>query len=292
MTKFCQYIAISPIAAVLIAFVLAKSVYAAADPATETRKRLLENQRNIYLLRDEQEDYRRQLVVAQSRYDNGDHSKLLTAEIADLKDSIHTADVIIGNVEDIISRQRLVLDALERAIKPSTLDMALNMALNANLSEMAKKLASNEDARRELTRLRTLLKQQAGLGTTNLEISNPVSYAAEQQMAREEYLRLLEALSTDTYKGDDKAPDKLIKIAGTSNNKPFTEKDFLNYVGNSQYHMETTVHKGKMTFTVDGRPWHITVAPEEDKATYVVIYDAAKANHPRLVMFNKALLTE
>lgn len=286
-----------PLRTLFSAFFLTVTVGAygisAADPATETRKRLLENQRNLYLLRKEREEYRSELEKALQQLKYGDHSDELATEISGLRDSLAMADDIINNVNETISRQRLLLGALERATAASTLDMALNKALNANLSDVAKKLAGNENARRELVRLRSLLKQQAGLSTANtLEMPSAVSFAAEQQKAQDEYLRLLEVISTDSYKGEDDSEDKPIKISGIDDREPFTHKDTLNYVGQSQYHLETTVYAGKMTFTVDGHPWHLTVPPEENKSTYIVIYDDANPARPRLVMFNKSLLTE
>lgn len=276
----------------LLALLLSRHSNAAVDPATETRKRLLENQRNVFLLREEREEFRQDLKDALLDQEDGDDSEALQAEIRELRDTVKTADVIIKNVNDTISRQRLLLDTLERASAPSTLDMALNKALNANVSELARKLSGNEEARKELARMRSLLKQQAGLGERHYEIPSAVSYAAEQQMAEDEYLRLLEALSTDSDDKDIADRQKPIKITGINDDAPFTEQDYLNYVGHSQYHLETTVHSGRMTFTVDGRPWHMTVSPEEDEATYIIIYDVAKADKPRLVMFNKSLLTE
>lgn len=268
------------------------SAYALLDPATQTRKRLLENQRNIYLLLEERKEFQQELDELLAEQQDGDDSEDLQAEIDEANDNLTTADTIITNLNDTISRQQLVLQTLERATAPSTLDMAINKALNANLSELAKKLAGNEEARMELARLRSLLKQQAGLGVRHYELPVAVSYAAEQQMAEDEYLRLLEVLSSSGDDEDDTNKRKLIKITASNNEGQTSQEDFLNYVGHSQYHLETRVHSGKMTFTVDGRPWQMTVAPEEDDATYIIIYDVAKADNPRLVMFNKSLLTE
>lgn len=271
---------------------LATPALAVVDPATQTRKRLLENQRNIYLLAEERNEYQLELDELLLEQADGDDSAELQEEIDEVQDFITTADTIIRNVNETISRQRLLLHTLERAAAPSTLDMALTKALNANLSELAKKLAGNEEARKELARLRSLLKQQAGLGVQHLELPSAVSYAAEQQMAEDEYLRLLEVLSSSTNDKDNTEKKKLIRITSISDESQFSDEDFLNYVGHSQYHLETQVHSGKMTFTIDGHPWHMTVAPEDDKATYIIIYDVAKAENPRLVMFNKSLLTE
>lgn len=266
--------------------------FAVVDPATQTRKRLLENQRNIYLLIEEREEYRLEREELLAEQQDGDDSAELQEDIDEVSEYIATADTIIKNVNETISRQQLLLQTLERAAAPSTLDMALNRALNANLSELAQKLAGNEEARKELARLRALLKQQAGLGARHYELPGTVSYAAEQQMAEDEYMRLLEVLSSSSNDKDQTDKRKLIKITGYHDDARFSEDDFLNYVGHSQYHLETQVHSGKMTFTIDGRPWHMTVSPDEDMATYIIIYDVAKAENPRLVMFNKSLLTE
>lgn len=276
----------------LLATTAASTSYALVDPATQTRKRLLENQRNIYLLIEEREEYRLELEDLLLEQEDGDDSEELQEDIDEVRDYLTTADTIIKNVNETISRQQLLLQTLERAVAPSTLDMALNRALNANLSELARNLSGNEEARKELARLRSLLKQQAGLGVRHYDLPSTVSYAAEQQMAEDEYLRLLEVLSSSTNDKDKTDQQKLIKITGFHEEGRFAEEDFLNYVGHSQYHLETQVHSGKMTFTVDGHPWHMTVSPEEDLATYIIIYDVAKADNPRLVMFNKSLLTE
>lgn len=278
--------------AVVVAVIASSSAYALVDPATQTRKRLLENQRNIYMLVEEREEYRLELEELLLEQDDGDDSEALQQDIDEVRDHLVTADLIIKNVNETISRQQLLLQTLERAVAPSTLDMALNRALNANLSELAKNLSGNEEARKELARLRSLLKQQAGLGVRHYDLPSTVSYAAEQQMAEDEYLRLLEVLSSSSNDKDKTDKQKLIKITGYHDDSRFAEEDFLNYVGHSQYHLETQVHSGKMTFTVDGHPWHMTVSPEEDQATYIIIYDVAKADNPRLVMFNKSLLTE
>lgn len=257
----------------------------------ETEKRLLENQRNMYRLRKERDELQQELRVALLRQERGTDSEDVRELIADLRDSIDIGDTIIDNLNDTISRQRLLLSTMERATAPSTLDMAINKALNANLSELAQNLADNEQARQDVARLRSLLKQQAGLGIRYEETPSSVSYAAEQQLAEDEFLRLLELFSSN-YEEQPSQDIKAIKITGIENGEPFSINRQLSYLGHSQYHLETVVHEGKMTFTVDGRPWHMTVPPEEDKATYIIIYDVAGSEQPRLVLFNKSLLGE
>lgn len=285
MSRFYALIAVRLIPALLAALLL--NSIASADPAIETRKRLLENQRNVYRLRREQETLHAELTAAERKQQRGDNSEALALKLDDLRDSIATGDIIIDNINGTISRQNLLLSTLERATVPSTLDMALNRALNANLSELAKKLAGNKEARKEVAHLRALIKQQAGLGVHPVETSSSESYAAEQQLAEDEFLRLLDLFSNGT---DEQTDDKPIKITGIDDNTPYSQDSFLSYLGNSQYHLETVLHSGKMTFTVDGRPWHMQVAPEQDNNTYVIIYDISKPEKPRLVMFNKNLL--
>ena len=289
MSRLLSHITLKRIAVLSLVALLTPSVFATSYPTLETRRRLLENQRNIYRLRQEQDEMREELRLALRRQQQGDKDPGLGEEIDDIEDSIATADVIVKNINDVISRQRLLLSTLERGSAPSTLDMALHKALNANLSQLAKNLADNDRGRQDVVELRNLLKQQAGLGERHIETPSAVSYAAEQQQAEDEYLHLLELVSN---KSDDKRADKPVTVTGQVGDKPVTEVESLSYLGHAQYHMETRVHSGKMTFTVDGRPWQINIAPKDDKATYIVIYDASKADHPRLVMFNKALLLE
>ena len=120
--------------------------------------------------------------------------------------------------------------------------------------------------------------------------NNSVSYAAEQQLAENEFLRLLSLFSEGS--DDDEAEDKIIKITGTANGAAFSEDDTLSYLGHNQYHLETTVYTGEMIFTVDGRPWQLSISPKEDQATYMVIYDITDQSQPRLVMFNKLRLLD
>lgn len=47
-----------------------------------------------------------------------------------------------------------------------------------------------------------------------------------------------------------------------------------------------------MTFTVDGKPWRLTIPDDEDNAIYIIIYDLRNQAKPRMVMFNKTLLLE
>jgi len=263
-----------------------------ADPITDTRKHLFENQRNIILLRKEKTAFLQELKQAKQQLaaDNDtdtDQSQIKT-DIIDIQDSLAVADVIISNITKMVARQRLLLATLERGTPPTALDIALNKALNSNLPELVKNLANNPAARKDIARLKALLKQHARVGVARVANDNSVFVAVDQHVAEDEFLRLL-ALFSDGIA--DEAEDKTIKITGTAGRTPFTENDILSYLGHRQYHMEITVYSGKMTFTIDGRPWQLSVPPEEDQATYILIYDISK-EHPRLVMFNKLLLLE
>ena len=260
-----------------------------ATPIDNTRKQLLENQRNIIHLRKEKRLFEKELQQTIEQHKDDNNPSSLQAEINDLRDSIAVADTLISNITAFVTQQRLLLSTLERGSPPTALDTALNKALNSNLPELAKTLANNPAARKEIGRLRELLKQQARLGGNISSNSDSAAYAAEQQLAEEEFLRLLSLFSSGS---DDEAEDKPINISGTTNNTPFTEEAILSYLGHDQFHMETTVYAGKMTFTVDGKPWQLNISKEEDQTTYVIIYDMANQSLPRLVMFNKSLLLE
>ncbi len=258
-----------------------------SDPAIETRKRLLENQRNMLRLEQEKQLFEKELQLTLTRQRLTNES--LQGEIDTINNYIKLLDTVMDNVLGTISRQRLLLSTMERGAAPSTLDMALNKALKVNLSDLSEKLANNEDARDEIVSLRLMLKEQAGIGNRLINADNTIPYAAEQQLAEEEYLRLLELISNSS---GEPAEDKNITITGFIDNQPVIRERTLSYLGQHQYHMETTVNQGKMTFTIDGRPWHMTIDPEDNQSTYVVIYDMTKTDQPRLVIFNKALLVE
>ncbi len=273
----------------LVVLLAVQAITAHAKPIDQTRRQLLENQRNIVYLRKEKRLFQKELQQAIRQQKHSDNPAALQVDIDDIKDSIAIADELISNISALVSQQRLLLTTLERGTPPTALDIALNKALNSNLSELTKSLANNESARKEVAKLRALLKQQARLGAPEPAVGNTVINADKQQQAEGELLRLLSLFSNDTA---DNAEDKIVQISGTTNNKPFTEDGILSYLGHNQYHMETTVYSGKMTFTVDGRPWQLNVSPKENQATYVLIYDAGNRIEPRLVMFNKALLLE
>lgn len=281
MPRICYYITVYLLA------MLALSLQAA--PVDDTRIKLIENQRNIIHIRKEKQLFQKELSALKQDSGTRTNRRSLQAEIDDIEDSLEVADVLIANITILVSRQRMLLATLERGSPPSALDVALNKALNSNLPELAKNLSNNEQARKEVSRLRALLKQQARLGSGETSTSTSVSVAVEQRVAEDEFLRLLSLFSGGSA---DEADDKNIKITGSLDGAPFTEEDVLSYLGHQQYHMETTVYAGKMTFTVDGRPWQLSVPEEENKSTYVIIYDIGDRTEPRLVMFNKLLLLE
>lgn len=254
-----------------------------ADTLESTRKQLFENQRNLISLRKEKDQYQQQLAVAK-----GD-KQAETLNIVDIRESIEVAEVLISNVSVLVAKQRLQLATLERGTPPTALDIALNKALNSNLPELIKNLSNNETARKEIARLRVLLKKQARIDTIPAQAGNAVLVAADKQVAEAEFLRLLALFSDGNA---DNAEDKQIIITGTSNHQSFTETEILTYLGHNQYHTETTVYSGEMTLTIDGRPWELNVATIEDQATYMVIYDITNKLEPRMVMFNKSLLLE
>jgi hypothetical protein len=259
-----------------------------AEDIDGVRLKLIENQRNILQLRKEKQQSEEELKVALELLESNNNPELQN-RTTQLKDDITQAEGLIQNLTASVSQQRLDLLTLERGSPPSSLDIALNKALNSNLPELAKKLANNEEARKEIARLQVLLREETRVGAPLPSTSTSVSVALEQSVAEEEFLRVLSLFSD----GDaDESADKILKITGISNRTPYVEKETLSYLGHNQYHMETIVHTGEMTFTVDDRPWQLSITEEEDRATYIVIYDTSNAEKPRMVMFNKILLLE
>lgn len=247
---------------------------------------MLENQRNLISLRNEKRQYQYELGELVLRDIQDEPSMTL---IADMKDSISLADEIINNVSATVSRQRLLITTLEKGTPPRALDIALNKALNSNLAEISKSLSDNEAAQKEIAILRSLLKQEARIGSSKRASRTDIDVAEEQQVAEEEFLNLLALFSSG---GADESEDKTLRISGQSKGKKLSEQTILSYLGHSQYHTETTVYHGNMTFTVDGKPWRLTIPEDEHNAIYIIIYDLRNQASPRMVMFNKALLLE
>ncbi|MBL4827200.1 MAG: hypothetical protein JKY66_05725 [Spongiibacteraceae bacterium] len=260
-----------------------------ADSVSKVRQRLIENQRNIIYLGKEKQRYQKELeaiVRVEGKAALSDEQALTVRE---LEEDIALGEILIANISLLVSQQRLALATLERGSPPRALDIALNKALGVNLSDLAKTLSSNQSAKKEVSRLRTLLKQQAYVGSPTSPTKTSVSLANEQHVAEAEFLKLLSLFSAGKT---DISEDKAIKITWIADRTPYMAEEMLSYLGHGQYHMETMVHSGKMTFTVDGRPWQLSVSEEEDSANYVIIYDHSIETEPRFVMFNKSLLLE
>ena len=272
----------------IIALPLLLPLQVASQDLDNLRMQLIENQRNILQLRNEKQRSEEELQAELQQQPNS-HDPASQARIEQLVDDIAQSEQLIQNISNSVSQQRLDLLTLERGSPPSSLEIALNKALNSNLPELAKNLSNNEAARKEIARLQALLKEEARVGTPLPISGNAVSLAIDQQIAEEEFLRVLSLFSDGEI---DNAEDKTIKVSGISHRTPYVEEYTLNYLGHQQYHMEATVFVGKMTFTVDGRPWQLSVNEDEDGATYIVIYDTSDKEKPRLVMFNKTLLLE
>ena len=273
---------------ILIVFLVA-SVYnttLCAQTLNNTKLKMLENQRNLITLRSEKRQYQQELAKLSSIRPK---DKASTALIDDIKESIIIAEEVIINVSATVSRQRLLISTLEKGMPARSLDIALNKALSSNLAEISKSLSGNEAAQKEIALLRSLLKQEARIGASKRASRTEIIVAEEQQVAKEEFLNLLALFSSG---GADESADKTLRISGQSNLKKFSEETVLSYLGHNQYHTETTVHYGNMTFTVDAKPWRLEIPESEDNAIYIIIYDLRNQSKPRMVMFNKALLLE
>lgn len=244
---------------------------------------MLENQRNLITLRNEKRQYQDELSELMLLNPRDE------ANFNDLQDSITVAEEIILNVSTTVSRQRLLIATLEKGTPPRALDIALNKALSSNLAEITKSLSGNEAAQKEIALLRSLLKQEARIGSSKRASRTEIDVAEERQVAEEEFLNLLALFSSG---GADDSEDKTLRISTQSQTETFSEQTVLSYLGHNQYHTETTVYHGNMTFTVDGKPWRLIIPEEEDNAIYIIIYDLRNKTKPRMVMFNKALLLE
>ncbi|MGK0499375.1 MAG: G3E family GTPase [Oceanicoccus sp.] len=261
------------------------SIAAHSEPVDKARKELFENKRNVLLLRKEKNLYLKELSLSQQQADNGMADPDL---IAELKDSIAIADMLITNISELVSQQWLLLATLERGKPLTALDIALNKALNSNLPELIKNLSNNQAARKDVLRLKALLKQQARLSRPEQGDGKTITIATDQQVAEDEFLRLLALFNGRT---SDESDDKVITVKGINNGVAFSQQDFLSYLGHDQYHMEAAVYQGAMNFLIDGRSWRLEVPAADHQATYVLIYDIRK-EPIRLVMFNKSLLLE
>ena len=257
-----------------------------AQPINDAKLKMIENQRNLMTLRSEKRQYEYELAELELRKPKDETT---TARISDIEESISLADDIIINVSATISRQRLLIATLEKGTPPSALDIALNKALSSNLADMSKNLNDNEAAQKEIALLRSLLKQEARIGTSKRAARTEIDVAEEQQIAEEEFLNLLALFSSGAA---DESEDKPLRISGRTNGTSYTDNTVLSYLGHNQYHTETAVRSGSMTFTVDGKPWRLTIPEDEDNAIYIIIYDLRNEGTPRMVMFNKALLLE
>jgi hypothetical protein len=273
----------------LLALLLLNVQQAWPQTAEETREKLTENQRNIIHLRKEKQQMERQLALALRRQETAD-SQELRNKIAELKKSIELSEIIIINISSVVSGQRLLLASLESGESPSSLDIALNKALSSNLEELAKDFSNNEEAQREVARLRDLLREESRVGNQAAG-NDTLVLATDHQTAEKEFLHLLSLFSNADIEHADSIPDKAIVIRGSKDDALFRENDTLNYLGQSQYHMEFTVYPGDMSVTIEKeQPWRFHIPEKDNGATYIMIYDLTNQLRPRLVMFNKSLV--
>ena len=277
-----------PTASTFIVLLIASvfSTTLSAQPLNNAKLKMLENQRNLITLRGEKRYYQDELSELVLR-NPADETTI--ALIDDVQESITIAEEIINNVSATVSRQRLLITTLEKGTPPRSLDIALSKALSSNLTEITKGLGDNEAAQKEIALLRSLLKQEARIGISKRASRTEIDVAEEQQVAEVEFLNLLALFSSG---GADESEDKALRISVQTKNESFSEGTVLSYLGHNQYHTETTVYSGNMTFTVDGKPWRLTIPDDEDNAIYIIIYDLRNQAKPRMVMFNKTLLLE
>ncbi len=72
----------------------------------------------------------------------------------------------------------------------------------------------------------------------------------------------------------------------------YYDRGYLGYAVETATEFVDNNQAAVVTFTIDERPWQLSITEQEDRATYIVIYDTSNAEKPRLVMFNKMLLLE
>jgi hypothetical protein len=264
----------------------------ANDPLlVKDKYRLSVDQANILILRREHLQFQKELLVVQAQLEKASAKEKLAlrAEIDEINELLAIAETLVTNVSIMTFKEQQRIAMLVRGAPLSALDTALNKALNSNLPELLKNLSSNEAARKEVIRLRSILKQQSLARREPVRENNSVALADNEFVAEEEFLRLLSLFSNDSA---DEAEDKLIRITGTRYEKPYIQEEILSFLGHEQFYAEAFVHPGAVTFSIDGHSWQLQIDLEEGVAEYIIIYDLSNLIEPRLVMFNKLLLSE
>jgi len=220
------------------------------------------------------------------------HSPELIEAIAELEKRIEVSEAIISNLSNKVARQRLYLSEHKKGNPPSALDTALQKALGSNLQELAKDVASNPAAQREISRLRALLREEARIGHQAASQDSLV-LALDTATAEREFLQLLSLFSMVEQDSQDAAQEKTAVIQGHRNGVPYQERSTLKYLGKKQYHLELTVSAGEMQVAVDqGQPWRFYIPEDDDNHEYMMIYDQTKDERPRLIMLNKSLIND
>ena len=256
-----------------------------SQTAEDIRQQLIENQRNIAQLRSEKQDYEEKLYQLELILDDSESYK---AKLEELKTNIELTETMIDNISAVVSGQRLLLATLESGENPSSLDIALNKALSTNLTELAEDFSHDEQAQKEIARLKKLLREESRIGSRAAG-NDTLVVATDQQTAEKEFLHLLSLFSSVDLDEAEAIPDKSVMIRGSRSGELFRLQDTINYLGQSQYHMEFTAYEGDMSISIDqGKPWRFHIPEKDNGATYILIYDLTNQLRPRVVMFNKS----
>lgn len=226
----------------------------------------------------------------------------LSTNITSLLEDIALADVLMDNINVIVARQRVRIEQLARGNQPSALDTALSKALEKNQQQLALTRAANAAALEEIARLRALLtdimrSRERDEATASLQLpqtplpDQPMdddTLRAERRHAQNEHARLLDLFNqTDP----EQRPPKPIVVAGEMDGRlPYRSAQSMVYLGHGQYHLETPLRAGAVTFIIDRKHWQKNVHASNDNAIFVILYDTADESAPRLVVFRKSLL--
>lgn len=274
----------------LVAVLLLATGQASAQDLEQRQQKLTHNQQLLFHLRQEKQNMQAQLAKSMQDMDDT-HSPELIEAIADLEKRIEVSEAIISNLSNEVARQHRYLSEQKKGNPPSALDTALQKALGGNLQELAKDVASNPAAQREISRLRVLLREEARIGHQTAS-QDTLVMATDMETAEMEFLHLLSLFSMTDEEAAPNTQEKIAIIRGHRNGVPYQETPVLKYLGKKQYHLELTVSSGEMQVAIDqGQPWRFYIPETDNDHRYLMIYDQANALRPRLILLNKSLIS-
>ena len=261
-----------------------------AQDLKQRQQKLTHNQQLLFHLRQEKKAVQEQRAKSMREMDDSNSPELIAA-IAELEKRIEVSEAIISKLSNDIARQRIYLSEQKKGKPPSALDTALQKALGGNLQDLTQDVVNDPAAQREIARLRALLREEARIGHQTASHDNLV-LATDMQTAEMEFLHLLSLFSMAAKESEPDIQEKIATIRGQRNGVPYQERPVLKYLGKKQYHLELTVSSGEMQVAIDqGQPWRFYIPETDNNHRYMMIYDQANAERPRLIMLNKSLIS-